>query len=68
MNRQPTLPVLFICGETEDNNIDKKETQTWYRGIFNIMCWHMRKKWCIKNRMQLAELTPQLIIYSRVRI
>ncbi|XP_029660394.1 high affinity cAMP-specific and IBMX-insensitive 3',5'-cyclic phosphodiesterase 8 isoform X2 [Formica exsecta] len=65
MNRQPTLPVLFVCGEIEDNNIDKKESQTWYSGIFNIMCWHVRKKWCAKNRMQLAELTPQLVTYSR---
>ncbi|KAL6426590.1 hypothetical protein ACFW04_009181 [Cataglyphis niger] len=52
MNRQPTLPVLFVC-EIEDNDIDKKESQTWYSEIFNIMCWHMRKKWSIKNRMQL---------------
>lgn len=67
MNRQPTLPVLYVCGETDDNNVDKKESRTWYSGIFS-MCGHMQKKWCAKNRMQVAELTPQLATHRRVRI
>ncbi|XP_029161012.1 high affinity cAMP-specific and IBMX-insensitive 3',5'-cyclic phosphodiesterase 8-like isoform X2 [Nylanderia fulva] len=64
MTRQPTLPMLYVCGET-DNNVNKKESRAWYSEIFSIMCGHMQKKWCAKNRMQVAELTPQLIIHNR---
>lgn len=58
MNR-PTLPVLY--GETDDNNVDKKKSRAWYSEILSIMCGRTQKKWCAKNRMQVAELTPQLI-------
>ncbi|XP_020279370.1 high affinity cAMP-specific and IBMX-insensitive 3',5'-cyclic phosphodiesterase 8 isoform X2 [Pseudomyrmex gracilis] len=63
MNRQPTLPVLYICGETDHGN--KEESQTWYSSMFNAMCGRRVKKWCASDKMQVAEST--LEIATRIR-
>lgn len=64
MNRQPTLPVLYICGETDHGN--KEESQTWYSSMFNAMCGRRVKKWCASDKMQVAEST--LEIATRIRV
>ncbi|XP_012230148.1 high affinity cAMP-specific and IBMX-insensitive 3',5'-cyclic phosphodiesterase 8 isoform X2 [Linepithema humile] len=59
MNRQQTLPVLYIYGDTDDNNVHNEESRTWYNNILDAMCWRMQKN-SAKNRMHVPELTPQL--------
>lgn len=67
MNRQQTLPVLYIYGNTDDNNVHKEESRTWYNSMLDAMCWRMQKN-SAKNRMHVPELTPQLKTLIRVRI
>lgn len=66
MNRQQTLPVLYIYGDT-DNNVHKEESRTCYNSILDAICWRMQKI-SAKDRMQVPELTPQLKTRIRVRI
>lgn len=57
-NRQSTLPALYVSGATDDNNVHKEESRTWYNSILGIVCGRMRKEYCARNGMRVTELTP----------
>lgn len=65
MNRQHTLPVLYVCGATDDSYVHKEESQTWYNSILNAVCGRTRNKCCTRNRMQVTETSPQPVMRIR---